>query len=258
MAIERNAIWRRLLMVLSGMLLAAFVANAQEPRPKPAQTSAWAVYVMAKLHLDAAQSAAFQHYVATTSPPPEMAAKSPDEYRAMTSPQRLDYFAANFEAALTKIHVTASALHAFYGTLTPAQRTLFDDSMVSHPGHLATESETTSEGPPPAPNLQVASHVDPEWAVKPTSDDVARVYPTTARAANVSGKVAMSCVADIDGFLTECVIQDETPPRYGFGNAALEISAYMRMKPASNFGVPTRAKVNVPVNFMPEVSTDQH
>jgi TonB family protein len=250
MATEGRGVWWRRLTVLSGALLALSVADAQGagPAPGPRPWAAWAASTTARLHLDGAQSVAFERYLATTAQP-SATEKTAAAYREMTSPQRLDYAAANIEASLTKIRVTAAALHVFYATLTPAQRTMFDASMLPHAGHLATGPGAFADEPPLAPSFILPGHVDPDWKVKPTAVDVARVYPAAANASKVSGKVTMSCVADIDGFLTECTIQTETPPGYGFGNAALEISAYMQMRPASNFGVPVRAQVSVPVNF---------
>jgi TonB family protein len=242
---------RRLLTALCATLLAVSTAEAQVNPSKPSPISAWAASVTKTLRLDAAQSAVLDRYLATISQ--QLAptdTDTPDAFRALTTPQRLDYIAAHLETDLAEVRARAAAMRAFYATLSPEQRALLDALMLPRPGHLATGSDTISDEPPPAPNYRLPSHVEPDWMIKPTPDEVARVYPAAAVEARISGKVIMACIADVDGFLTECVIEEETPPGYGFGNAALEISAYMRMKPASNFGVPIRAKVNLPVNFM--------
>ena len=48
------------------------------------------------------------------------------------------------------------------------------------------------------------------------------------------------------------VLADGTVPEgQGFGNAALEMTGYMRMYPATRYGVPVRGSVTMPVRFHP-------
>jgi len=88
--------------------------------------------------------------------------------------------------------------------------------------------------------------------VKPRGDDVARVFPAAALKGKITGSALMTCAVDEDGYLADCVIDEETPAGMGFGNAALEVSAYMRMFPATNYGVPVRSTVTVPIKFVPD------
>lgn len=46
-------------------------------------------------------------------------------------------------------------------------------------------------------------------------------YPTAALRAGVEGIVTLSCVALPSGAVTECVVESESPPHYGFGQASL-------------------------------------
>lgn len=89
----------------------------------------------AKLTLNAAQEAAWNDYMAAMQPPPDgmMAKKSRDErrrmfeeYRAMTTPQRLDKMAAmkaEHDAQMNRRH---QATRNFYDTLNAAQQKVFD------------------------------------------------------------------------------------------------------------------------------------
>jgi TonB family protein len=54
---------------------------------------------------------------------------------------------------------------------------------------------------------------------------------------------------DEDGYLKDCNVTTETPVSQGFGNAALEMSAYMRFQPATRYGVPMSSDINVPIRF---------
>ena len=59
------------------------------------------------------------------------------------------------------------------------------------------------------------------------------------------------CVADEDGYVADCVVKGEEPAGMGFRNAALEATAYMRMTPATDYGVPVRSSVAAPLKFTP-------
>jgi hypothetical protein len=57
----------------------------------------------------------------------------------------------------------------------------------------------------------------------PSGNDLARDYPSKASRESISGRV----VPDEAGYLTECVVRREAPAGEGFGNAALEMTAYI-------------------------------
>ena len=247
---RRGSSWI-LVSIASILVMTASTARAEDSSPKPPRYAAWAAKIPDMLHLTESQKAAFERWLSTAAPIPATAAEpSAQDFRAMTTPQRTDYVVNHLESDLTLMRAQAKAMRDFYALLSPAQRKLFDDA-TSPPTseHSAPSNDATLDEPPPPPTYQLPSHTDADWMVRPTPDDVSRVFPTAALAAKISGKVSMKCVADESGYLTECVVEDETPAGYGFGNAALEISAYMRMKPATDLGVPVRSTVNVPVNF---------
>jgi TonB family protein len=59
-------------------------------------------------------------------------------------------------------------------------------------------------------------------------------YP---KGATVSGKAALDCVAAEGGKLADCKIAKEDPPGQGFGQAALSVVGYERIKPTDDAGV---------------------
>ncbi len=59
----------------------------------------------------------------------------------------------------------------------------------------------------------------------------------------------MHCTVDTDGYLSDCTVTGEEPKNTGFGNAALQTTSYMRMRPATQNGIPVESIVNVPVDF---------
>jgi TonB family protein len=69
------------------------------------------------------------------------------------------------------------------------------------------------------------------WAVLPTAEDVIGVYPPKARADGQAGRAILRCTLRGDGSLSECVVETEQPDTYGFGAAALQLSAKSRAAP---------------------------
>ncbi len=88
----------------------------------------------AKLKLNAAQSGAWNDYLAAMQPPANgMMGKSRDERRKMheemqslTTPQRLDRMAAMKAERDAQMHRRQQATRNFYDTLTPQQQKVFD------------------------------------------------------------------------------------------------------------------------------------
>lgn len=71
----------------------------------------------------------------------------------------------------------------------------------------------------------------PEWARRPSSEDMKRVYPEAARAKELTGQVALSCTVARDGGLVGCKVVNEDPPGRGFGEAALRLTPLFRLTP---------------------------
>jgi TonB family protein len=211
---------------------------------------AWNAKVAADLHLNAEQQAALKVFEAAYFNGALVpAGLTPDQYHVMALPDRLHFTATNLTADATTIREREAAARKFYATLSTEQQTQFDALMDPMRGRAGVAADAT---PLPAlveKNYQLPSHTLPDWMVRPTADDISRVYPSAALAKHVEGAATLTCTVDEDGYVFDCVVDTETPPGMGFGNAALEITAYMRMKPATDYGVPVRSAVTVPIGF---------
>jgi protein TonB len=67
---------------------------------------------------------------------------------------------------------------------------------------------------------------------------------------NVEGSARIACIVTDTGSLTDCSIVDESPPDFGFGQAALKLAHVFKMKLIGSDGRSTSGGlVTVPVNF---------
>lgn len=89
----------------------------------------------------------------------------------------------------------------------------------------------------------------PEWAALPRARDVYRHFPKAALASGVNGRAVISCEVTVKGRLEKCVVREESPAGYEFGQAAIAMSRYFRMKPPVIDGKPQPGGVDVPVLF---------
>jgi TonB family protein len=106
---------------------------------------------------------------------------------------------------------------------------------------------------PPAPKGSVSVVTNPEWLVRPTAAHLDRYYPPEAARQKLRGIVRLSCKIDQQGGLQHCRILSEQPPGAGFGEAALKLAPYFRMKPTTRNGAPLAgAHAIVPVRFAPD------
>ncbi|HWE45955.1 MAG TPA: energy transducer TonB [Caulobacteraceae bacterium] len=87
--------------------------------------------------------------------------------------------------------------------------------------------------------------LNPTWLTKPDAAAMSRFYPTGAIAGGIEGTATLHCIVTVSGTLTNCTVVSETPPRYGFGNAAKHLAPYFRMKPKTVDG----AEVTIPIKF---------
>ena len=90
----------------------------------------------------------------------------------------------------------------------------------------------------------------PIWTERPTGADMARYYPADAARAGAGGRAAISCGIAKDGRLKDCVVRNQVPAQYAFGQAALQLSQHFQMKPADQDGKPTRGdRIVIPILF---------
>ncbi|CAN5336671.1 hypothetical protein BH11PSE2_BH11PSE2_06210 [soil metagenome] len=102
----------------------------------------------------------------------------------------------------------------------------------------------------PAPDEIPMMITRPDWQKQPSGDDVDRLFPRIAMSRQQGGAVRMTCKVKIDGALTDCIISSETPPGYGFGDAALKMAPLFKMKPLMLDGhVVDGMQVEVPIMF---------
>ena len=238
--------------------MAAVAAVALAVMPPPAwsqsaapesQNKAWAVRLTALLRLSPSQQAAFKTFLDTSARSADVTAPSAAQIRAMTMVQQFDQWARQTIKIQAHAQADAAALHRFYETLSPEQRTKFDEETRSRFPPANVAADVISSAAPEKPDFRLPAHTDPDWLVKPTAENIARVFPAAALKAQIGGRAILHCRVDVDGYLADCTILSEEPQGQGFGNAALEITAYMRMQPATDYGVPVEGDVRLPITF---------
>jgi hypothetical protein len=89
------------------------------------------------------------------------------------------------------------------------------------------------------------------WSVVPSGEQMANYYPKLAGQTSLPGLVKMHCAVSDTGALSGCAIQSETPVGMGFGAAALSLSSYFVMKPATENGRAVASDVIIPIRFQP-------
>jgi TonB family protein len=218
-----------------------------QTRGETSMAAAFATKVIAQLELDTEQQTALLAYEGLIAGASPQTPVDLDAFRAMSLPRRLDYMADQAAIDVTRLRARADAARRFYALLSADQRKGFD-AMIS-PSRSVLAPSPESDPAPVAANYKLPSHTEPDWLVRPTKEEISRVYPRAAIRNHVAGRALLSCKVDTDGYLSDCTVSEETPKDAGFGNAALEVTGYMRMKPATTYGVPIETSVNVPVAF---------
>ena len=96
---------------------------------------------------------------------------------------------------------------------------------------------------------QPAPVVRPKWERQPSPDELMDAYPPGAEAKGVEGRAVMVCTVTVYGDMDDCVIVSQTPPGWGFGDAALRVSLRLHMSPQLRNGEPEPSRVRIPVRF---------
>jgi protein TonB len=98
---------------------------------------------------------------------------------------------------------------------------------------------------------RVVVYTNPDWAVRPSAQDIAEEYPSAARRDQVEGRASMACEVASDGSLANCRTTSEEPVGYGFGAAALRLAHKYRMRPSPEAGPPfPSGTVRIPIRFV--------
>ena len=102
--------------------------------------------------------------------------------------------------------------------------------------------------PPPPPPPRVITK--PDWVHLPSADDFARFYPDRAQRLEFSGSATISCTVSASGTLYGCEVMSEEPPDMGFGQAAIKMSKFFKMKPQTTDGAAVEgATLLLPLHF---------
>ena len=109
--------------------------------------------------------------------------------------------------------------------------------------------------PAPAPEPPRPSVItNPDWARRPSGEDIARYYPDRAQRMEVEGRVTLSCKVTSKGLLEACSVLSEDPADQDFGSAALRMTRLFKMRPMTKDGSPVEGgTVRIPLRFqLPE------
>ncbi len=92
---------------------------------------------------------------------------------------------------------------------------------------------------------------NPDWLRMPTGEEMANYYPEVARLISLNGHAAIVCDVTAQGTTVNCVVRSETLVGMGFGQAAISLADFFRMKPMTVDGAPVAGgKVTIPIAFM--------
>jgi TonB family protein len=90
------------------------------------------------------------------------------------------------------------------------------------------------------------------WLAQPTASEMDAAYPLRARRADVEGRALLRCRLADNGQLSECMVVDEAPAGFGFGNAALALAPKFRRAGGQQGNRP----VDLPIVFRLSVDSD--
>jgi TonB family protein len=248
---RRLGVWLAAIGVLLSLPALASAAGAQQ-RPPQYSNEASALSMASRLNLNPSQQALLRDFTATSARSAQLQGLSAEQLRALSLMQRLDYWSQHMTRVVASAQVDAASLRRFYGSLTTDQKAQFDAATRPNRGGPMIAGDVMESTARDTPDYKMPARIEADWLIKPMAENISRVYPSAAVQAHVAGKVVLRCTADEDGYLTDCLVLSETPKDFGFGNAALEVTGYMRMQPATEYGVPVRSTVRVPLTFSPE------
>lgn len=92
------------------------------------------------------------------------------------------------------------------------------------------------DGPQPGATVRASVFVgpsvvfQPEWISRPSADQLNKAFPPRAAKFGKSGGAVIQCEVGASGEMTHCTVKEEAPKSYGFGEAALSLAPYFRLK----------------------------
>lgn len=76
----------------------------------------------------------------------------------------------------------------------------------------------------------------PDWVRTSTIGELEKLYPASARATRVRGRVDAICDINAEGRFTDCAVQAETPPGHDLGRATLQALPSFQIAPTNADG----------------------
>jgi TonB family protein len=127
---------------------------------------------------------------------------------------------------------------------TPPARKLLGALLVGTLGLAAAGAVWAANAPEPTVRL-------PVWTQRPGGEDMARYYPQAAHEAGVTAaRVTVDCAITAEGRLENCLVRQEDPAQYGFGEATIKLARHFQMAPEDRDGKPTAGGViRLPIVF---------
>ena len=83
----------------------------------------------------------------------------------------------------------------------------------------------------------------------PSPETLAVLHPRNAGGADGPGYADLHCATRVDGSLGQCVITSEYPAEHGFGRAALNAAAHIRVVPATEDGAAIEGTIPLRIEF---------
>ncbi|HEX7759890.1 MAG TPA: TonB family protein, partial [Caulobacteraceae bacterium] len=90
--------------------------------------------------------------------------------------------------------------------------------------------------PDTQPTPQAKKITRPDWLARPDGEVMSRYYPDRAQRMGKGGLATISCAVSASGSIGACHLVSESPADYGFGDAALKLSRFFKMKPQREDG----------------------
>lgn len=104
--------------------------------------------------------------------------------------------------------------------------------------------------PPGSGPVVAADGEQPHWLRRPTGQNLAENYPNGAMENHIDGRMTVRCRIDLQGRLVDCIVIEEAPSGYGFGNAGIRLARYFQMTPLARDGHPVGdTRIDIPITI---------